>query len=174
MYEKLPDGVRPLRRVVTGHDERNVAKVLLDDELAQVKRGKSGWLFNVWSTAGTPAEIPVGEAIDDPARAPHETPPPERGTRFVVMEYPPGNGGAMHRTETLDYVIVLEGEVDMDLDDSTVTLRAGDVLVQRGTNHSWVNRGTRPARVAFVLVDAEPLGIGHPRLRADSSVRGRP
>lgn len=165
MYQKLPDGLRPLRRVVTGHDGAGVAKVLWDDELTQVKRGKSGWLFHVWSTDRMPAEIPAGEEIADPALEPHVTPPPERGTRFVVMEYPPGNGGAMHRTETIDYAIVLEGEVDMDLDDSTVTLRAGDVLVQRGTNHSWVNRGTKPARVAFVLIDAEPLGIGHPRTR---------
>jgi len=68
----------------------------------------------------------------------------------------------MHRTETIDYVIVLAGELEMQMDDSTVNLRAGDVLVQRGTNHAWINRGTEPARVAFILVDAEPLGIGHP------------
>ena len=68
----------------------------------------------------------------------------------------------MHRTETIDYVIVIYGEVEMDLDDSTVKLRAGDVLVQRGTNHAWVNRGSEPARIAFVLIDAQPLGIGHP------------
>jgi len=68
----------------------------------------------------------------------------------------------MHRTETIDYVIVLAGEIDMDMDDSTVRLKAGDVMVQRGTNHAWVNRGTAAARVAFVLIDAKPLGIGHP------------
>jgi quercetin dioxygenase-like cupin family protein len=68
----------------------------------------------------------------------------------------------MHRTETIDYVIVITGEVEMDLDDSTVTLRAGDVMVQRGTNHAWVNRTDKLARIAFVLIDAEPLGIGHP------------
>jgi uncharacterized cupin superfamily protein len=79
-----------------------------------------------------------------------------------VIDFPPGNPGRMHRTETIDYVIVISGEIDMDMDDSTVHLRAGDVMVQRGTNHAWVNRGTAPARVAFVLVDAKPLGIGHP------------
>jgi uncharacterized cupin superfamily protein len=68
----------------------------------------------------------------------------------------------MHRTETIDYVIVIAGEIDMDMDEETVHLRAGDVMVQRGTNHAWVNRGTVPARLAFVLVDAAPLGIGHP------------
>ena len=68
----------------------------------------------------------------------------------------------MHRTETIDYVIVLAGELEMRMDDSTVKLKAGDVLVQRGTNHAWINRGTEPARVAFILIDAKPLGIGHP------------
>jgi uncharacterized cupin superfamily protein len=68
----------------------------------------------------------------------------------------------MHRTETVDYVIVIEGEIDMDMDDSSVKLHQGDVMVQRGTNHAWVNRSDQKARVAFVLIDAEPLGIGHP------------
>jgi naringenin degradation protein FdeH len=57
---------------------------------------------------------------------------------------------------------VIAGEIDMDMDNSTVTLKAGDVMVQRGTNHAWVNRGRERARLAFVLVDAKPLGIGHP------------
>jgi quercetin dioxygenase-like cupin family protein len=68
----------------------------------------------------------------------------------------------MHRTETIDYVIVLSGEIDMETDDSTIKLKAGDVLVQRGTNHAWINHGTEPVRVAFILIDADPLGIGHP------------
>ena len=68
----------------------------------------------------------------------------------------------MHRKDTVDYVIVLSGELEMQLDDSSVRLGPGDVVVQRGTNHAWVNRGAGPARVAFVLIDAAPLGIGHP------------
>jgi len=58
-------------------------------------------------------------------------------------------------------VLVLSGSIDMDMDDSTITLHQGDIMIQRGTNHAWVNRGTETARVAFVLIDAEPLGIGH-------------
>jgi len=88
------------------------------------------------------------------------TPPPPNGTRVSVIDFPPGNKPSMHRTETIDYVFVLAGEIDMDMDRSTVTLKAGDAMVQRGTNHSWVNRSNKPARVAFVLVDAKPLGIG--------------
>jgi uncharacterized cupin superfamily protein len=60
----------------------------------------------------------------------------------------------MHRTRSVDYAVVLEGEIDMLLDDSEVHLEAGDVLVQQGTNHAWVNRGTKPCRIAFVLIDA--------------------
>src|SRR6266699_1015795 len=89
-------------------------------------------------------------------------PAPPNGTRFTVNEIPPGRIGPMHRTETIDYVIVLSGEIEMEMDDSTIKLKAGDVLVQRGTNHAWINRGTEPARVAFILIDAAPLGIGHP------------
>jgi len=153
----------PVRRVVTGHDDGNVAKVLWDTAIAKVKRGKSGFLTQLWSTGGTPADIRVGEQIADPADEPHVTPPPPGGSRFVVIDYPPGNVGSMHRTETIDYIVVLAGEIDMVMDDSTVRLRAGDTMVQRGTNHAWFNRGTENARLAFVLIDAEPLGIGHPR-----------
>ena len=68
----------------------------------------------------------------------------------------------MHRTESVDYVLCLAGEIDMDMDRSSVTMKAGEIMVQRGTNHSWVNRSSAPARVAFVLLDAKPLGIGSP------------
>jgi uncharacterized cupin superfamily protein len=61
----------------------------------------------------------------------------------------------MHRTRSIDYAVVMEGEIDMLLDDSEVHLAAGDVLVQQATHHAWVNRGTRPCRIAFVLIDAQ-------------------
>ena len=63
----------------------------------------------------------------------------------------------MHRTRSVDYAVVIEGEIDMLLDDSEVRLRAGDVLVQRGTDHAWVNRGKQNCRIAFVLIDALEL-----------------
>ena len=75
------------------------------------------------------------------------TAPPPNGTRFCVIDFPPGNHPHMHRTETVDYVIVIEGEIEMDMDDSTVKLKAGDIMVQRGTNHAWANRsGKKRAR----------------------------
>ncbi|HEY7384947.1 MAG TPA: cupin domain-containing protein [Beijerinckiaceae bacterium] len=157
------DTPRPVRRVVTGHDANNVAKVLIDGEATNKKSSRPGNVSTlIWSTDSTPADISVGDDIEDLGARILGTAPPARGTRFTVNDIAPGNKGVMHRTETLDYVIVLSGELDMEMDDSTVTLKAGDVMVQRGTNHAWVNRGTETARVAFVLIDAEPLGIGKP------------
>lgn len=154
------------RRVVTGHDAQGVAKVLTDAVLPTAKLGQAGSrVFHVWNTDAMPADIALGEHPQDMGALPHITPPPLDGTRFVIIDYPPGNTGAMHRTETIDYVIILAGEIDMEMDDSTVHLRTGDVMIQRGTYHAWWNRGTVTARIAFVLVDAQPLGIGHPRTR---------
>jgi quercetin dioxygenase-like cupin family protein len=154
----------PLRRVVTGHDNASVAKVLTDT-IVPAQQGKSDAIVHaIWNTDETPAAIAVGGTIEDRGARPHVTPPPKNGTRFTIIDYPPGNRGLMHRTETIDYIIIMAGEIEMIMDDSTVTLKAGDVMIQRGTNHGWFNRGTEVARVAFVLVDAQPLGIGHPRL----------
>ena len=153
----------PIRRVVTGHDAENVAKVLIDGAATNWKSSSPGTVSTlIWSTEATPADIRIGERIEDLGARILGTAPPANGTRFAVIDFPPGNSGRMHRTETIDYVIVIAGEIDMDMDRSTVHLKAGDVMVQRGTNHAWVNRGAAPARLAFVLIDAAPLGIGHP------------
>jgi quercetin dioxygenase-like cupin family protein len=160
----------PIRRVVTGHDSSNVAQVIMDGEATNHKGGASGAQSTlIWITEGAPAEMPVGEQVEDLGARILGTPPPPNGTRFAVITFPPGNPGRMHRTETIDYVIVMQGELDMDMDDSTVKLKAGDVMVQRGTNHAWVNRGTEVARAAFVLIDAKPLGIGHPIVRGENA-----
>jgi quercetin dioxygenase-like cupin family protein len=160
----------PIRRVVTGHDNSNVAKVIMDGEATNHKGGASGAQSTlIWITEGAPAEMPVGEQVEDLGARILGTPPPPNGTRFAVITFPPGNPGRMHRTETIDYVIVMQGELDMDMDDSTVKLKAGDVMVQRGTNHAWVNRGTEVARAAFVLIDAKPLGIGQPIVRGENA-----
>ena len=156
----------PIRRVVTGHDTNNVAKTIIDGPAINARFPPSGIRSTlIWCTDAAPADIAVGESIEDMGQRKLGTPPPPNGTRFAVIDFPPGNTPAMHRTETIDYVIVLAGEIDMDMDGSTVTLRAGDVMVQRGTNHAWANRSDQPARVAFVLIDAKPLGIGQPIAR---------
>ena len=135
----MPEQYPPIRRFVTGHDADHVAKVIMQGPATNAKHPSPGTVSTlIWSTDRAPA------------------------ARFAVIDVPPGNQPRMHRTETIDYVIVLEGEIEMDMDDSTVKLKAGDVMVQRGTNHAWANRSNRRARVAFVLIDAVPLGIGHP------------
>jgi quercetin dioxygenase-like cupin family protein len=153
----------PIRRVITGHDDARVAKVLVDAPATNAKYPSAGTVSTlIWCTEDAPAAVPVGEAPEDMGARILGTAPPPKGTRFAVIDFPPGNAPHMHRTETIDYVIVLEGEIEMDMDRSTVRLKAGDVMVQRGTNHAWANRGSTRARVAFVLIDAEPIGIGQP------------
>lgn len=160
----------PVRRVVTGRGADGIARILSDGPAANSRRSKSGGRSTlVWCTDRAPADIPAGGRFEDMGARLLGTPPPAKGTRFAVNDIPPGRTGPMHRTDTVDYVIVLSGEVEMQLDDSSVHLKPGDVVVQRGTNHAWVNRGTEPARVAFVLVDAAPLGIGRPVQRGEKA-----
>ncbi len=152
-----------VRRIVTGHDDGSVAKVLIDGPAENEKYPDPGVISTlIWSTDRMPVPIPIGEAAEDMGNRKLGSAPPPGGSRFAIIDFPPENPVVFHRTETLDYVIVLEGEIDMDLDDSSVHLGTGDVLVQRGTNHAWVNRGTARARIAVVLLDAEPLGSGKP------------
>jgi quercetin dioxygenase-like cupin family protein len=160
----------PIRRFVTGHDDNKVAKVIMQGAATNAKHPSAGTVSTlIWSTDRTPADISMGDAVEDLGARILGTAPPASGTRFAVIDFPPGNAPRMHRTETIDYVIVLEGEIEMDMDDSTVKMQAGDVMVQRGSNHAWVNRSDRRARVAFVLIDAVPLGIGHPVTGAASA-----
>ena len=156
----------PIRRVITGHDDNNVAKVILEGPATNTKTPREGVASTLmWCSDVMPADISIGEKVEDLGGRILGTAPPENGSRFIVMEFAPGVVSEMHRTETIDYIVMLEGEIDMEMDDSTVKLRAGDIMVQRGTNHAWVNRSKAPARMAIVLLDARPLGIGHPRLR---------
>ena len=161
----------PIRRVITGHDAKtNAAKVIVDGPARNAKTPRDGVISTLmWCTDAMPADIAVGENVEDMGARILGTAPPENGSRFIVMEFAPGVASEMHRTETIDYIVMLSGEIDMDMDEGSVKLRPGDIMVQRGTNHAWVNRGTAPARLAIVLIDAKPLGIGHPRLRGQQA-----
>jgi len=155
----------PVRRVVTGHDG-SVATILLDAPATNTKFPGEGLASTlVWCTDEMPADIAAGTKVEDMGARMLGAPPPENGSRFVVIDFQPGAPAVMHRTETIDYIIVISGEIDMDTDQTSVKLKAGDTMVQRGTNHAWANRSNAPARVAFVLLDAKPLGIGKPILR---------
>lgn len=140
------------RRVVTGHDQDGVSVFLEDGPPPVVRTAPDGALFyEIWGTGATPA--PVGAAEPDPTERSLTVPPVPGGTKIRVNEFPPGVVSPTHRTQSVDYGIVLEGEVVLVLDDSETVLRAGDIVVQRGTAHRWENRAERTARMAFVLID---------------------
>ena len=106
------------------------------------------------------APADLGQAGDLRERIAGTVPPPT-GSRIGVLDIAPNNARhPPHRTDTVDYVICLFGEVTLELDESHVVLRPGDILIQCGTNHAWVNRGAVPARLVFVLIDAEPKREG--------------
>lgn len=153
-----------LRRVVTGHDKAGNAVVTTDETVKNVVSARPGaQACVVWSTEGFPVNNDGG--ADESTRKVGTT--LENGTVFRVVEFGPGVQRRMHRTDSIDYAVVISGEIDMELDNSTVHLKAGDVLVQRGTIHNWVNRGTSPCTIAFTLIAAKPAEAGGKVLRAE-------
>ena len=146
-----------LRRVVTGHDDKGRAVVKIDELCKNLISGRPGATSSViWTTESFPVNN-TGDA-DESVRQVGTT--LNNGTVFRVVEFGPGVAPRNHRTDSIDYAVVMSGEIDMELDDSVVHLKAGDVLVQRGTIHNWINRGSRPCVIAFVLIDAKPVEIG--------------
>jgi len=140
------------RRVVTGHDARGRSVFASDGQVPVVRTAPDGaYFYEIWGTPAAPA--PVGAAEPDPTEDSLTVPPAPAGTKIRINEFPPGVVSPVHRTQSVDYGIVLSGEVVLVLDESETTLRAGDVVVQRGTSHRWENRSGATARVAFILVD---------------------
>jgi len=167
-----------VRRVVTGLDANNHAVVLFDSRIALKQDSPVIASTNFWITDSTPP----GLSRQDTANRPIGVSPPDNGTKFRLVEFapldpateaklppemimkgvahPPQKGIAvkhpmMHRTRSLDYAVILSGEIDMMLDDNSVHLKQGDVIVQQATNHGWVNHGTQPCRILFVLMDSK-------------------
>ena len=181
---QINDGVR---RVVTGHDDSGKAIVLFDsvDPHASARPGTANVRRSLWATQSSPARIDGGtdRMLEQTAFLPSTT-----GSIFRIIDFPsmtdeeinqadstfyaaqtsqagdssryrPSSHPFMHRTRTLDYAIVLQGEIEMKLDSELLTLKTGDVVVQQGTNHAWINRSGAMCRIAFVLLDAiEPFG----------------
>lgn len=108
----------------------------------------------IWNTDGSPARITAVEQRE-PNDRPLQLAPPPGGSIIRVVEMGAGHRSATHRTRTVDYGIVLEGEVFLVMEDSETLLHPGDIVIQRGTNHAWENRSDRPARMVFILVAAE-------------------
>jgi quercetin dioxygenase-like cupin family protein len=146
--------MRPVpRRVVTGHDADGRSMILSDGPVPKSHAVSDAVFHEVWSTRETPAPLRRDEAAD-PTTRPLRTPPDPGGTVIRIVDLQPRAASPMHRTESVDYGIVLDGEVHLVLDDGSETrLAPGDVVVQRGTDHAWENRTDSVARIAFILVD---------------------
>lgn len=139
-----------IRRVVTGHDTDGKAVVRIDDRGANQSSGRPNMTAQVIWTSD---DLPVGfseDGDDKGARKIGTTVP--GGAVFRVVEFQPGVAPRNHRTDSVDFAVVMAGEIDMEMDDTVVHLKAGDVLVQRGTIHNWVNNGTEPCVIAFSLI----------------------
>jgi hypothetical protein len=184
-----------IRRVVTGHDKNGKSLIVMDDKAPNVLEMASMpgvALTDLWRTKSSPASN-AGNA--DAATGKIRLEPPASGTILRIVEFPPdskwrnradakkafasiGAGGApdhdsadamMHATATVDYIIVLKGEIWAILDKGETLLKQGDVLIQRGTNHSWSVRTKEPCVIAAVLIGAKPAG----RLTRTKTAAGR-
>jgi quercetin dioxygenase-like cupin family protein len=144
------------RRIVTGHDSGGRSVVLSDAPTPTTASLDNGAAFHeIWATGDTPAPIDAVASAEPTAR-PLQVAPDPGGTIVHVIDMPPGAVAPLHRTRTIDYGVVLDGEVDLELDDgSVVTMSTGDVVVQRGTAHAWHNRSSSTVRLFFVNVDGE-------------------
>ena len=177
-----------VRRVLTGHDTDGKSTIIADGQAPNVKEmGASSGLAitELWETNGTPAS---NEGQRDAGDRAVRLEPPRNGTVFRIVEFPPdsqwqsradarkwaeaidaghvpdrsSSDPMMHKTNTVDYIIVLKGEIYAIVDKGETLLHAGDVFVQRGTNHSWSVRGSEPCIIGVVLVDAKPVGSRKP------------
>ena len=178
-----------VRRVLTGHDVDGRSTIIADGQAPNMKEMPSFpglALTDLWETTSAPAG---NEGHADAAARPVRLEPPKNGSIFRIVEFPPdasrprdsdgaagfkaiGAGHAqdkhssdpmMHKTSTIDYIVVLKGEIHAVLEKGETLLRPGDVFIQRGTNHSWSVRGSEPCIVAVVLVSAKPVSIGKKR-----------
>ena len=171
-----------MRRVITGHDKNGKSIVVLDGPPARSIGEDVGGLFELWNTDGNTINTQdnIDRADDEIILS-----PPSNGSKFRYYQINPTPEGipmdimqdiaadafkkigaahhridttkhpAMHKTETIDYIILLKGDVTLILDQEEVDIKPFDVVVQRGTNHAWVNNGSDPALLIAVLIDSE-------------------
>jgi quercetin dioxygenase-like cupin family protein len=152
-----------VRRVITGHDASGKAVVKIDEIVKDLKVGRPGaTVAPIWMTEGFPVD---NDGSEDTSKRQVAT-TLAGGTVLRVVEFSPGVQARNHRTDSIDYAIIMSGEVDMEMDGTLIHLKSGDVLVQRGTIHNWINNGTTPCVIAFALIDAKPVTAGGKRLDA--------
>ncbi|MBV9954497.1 MAG: cupin domain-containing protein [Pseudolabrys sp.] len=146
-----------VRRVVTGHDNNGKAIVEIDAISPVTKKPRPGAEYSeIWMSEGFPIS---NDKFEDPIQNIKGT-SLDGGSVFRVVQFDPGVTPRNHRTDSLDYGIVMQGEIHMELDNGVVVpIKAGDVIVQRGTIHNWVNKGKVPCLIAFVLIWAKPVMI---------------
>ena len=171
-----------MRRIITGHNKSGKSVITIDGAPARSIGEDVGGLFEIWNTDGQPIDTTDGI---DRADSEVILSPPVNGTKFRYFQINPIPEGvpwevlqdaaaeafdrigaahhrvdtskhpAMHKTETIDYIILLKGNVSLLLDEEEVRLQPFDTVVQRGTNHAWVNHGDEPALLIAVLIDSE-------------------
>ncbi|HLY45268.1 MAG TPA: cupin domain-containing protein [Stellaceae bacterium] len=155
-----------VRRIVTGHDSKGKAIVASDEKMTGVSAAARPYISRceIWSTDRMPVDNSEGAAAAAQRKGfvvRHNYVGSGQGTVVRITEFAPGAPKFMHRTETVDYAILLSGECDLELDDGkSVHMTQGDIVVQRGTMHAWVNNGAVPCVFAFVLIDADPVEAG--------------
>jgi quercetin dioxygenase-like cupin family protein len=152
-----------IRRVVTGHDQNGKAIVSHDELCTNIlSRRDFHQSCVVWSTG----KLPVDNSDPADGYTRDVSVLGKADSVFRIVQYDPGVAPRNHRTETIDYAVVMAGSIDMDIDGHNVHLQQGDVLVQRGTIHNWVNNGTEPCVIAFVLIAAKPIDLNQQTLHA--------
>jgi len=160
-----------VRRIVTGHNASGIAVVKSDELVPGVTRGIAGIVgCELWSTDQMPVDnSAAADAAQRAGFVKHKIPNyvgTGGGTTFRIDEIAPGAARFTHRTETVDYCIQLSGELDCELESGEVVhLKAGDVFINRGGLHTWVNNGSVPSLGAAVMVDAKPVEVGGKELR---------
>jgi len=154
----VPVRASDIRRVVTGVDANSKSNAILDSKITLAPAPNDLNWAHLWVTDSYPLSVSATDTKDKSV----VVAPPENGTPFGVVDIPPSDLAAAqplwHQTRTVDYVVVMSGEIDLMLEASVVHLKAGDTVVQQATNHAWVNRGTVPCRLLFVLMDAKQPG----------------
>lgn len=170
-----------VRRIVTAQPAEGRSFIFSDDTVPTVFSLQNGLtLAEIWKTVQTPT--PLRDDHEEPAGGELSLDPPDGGMLFRIADIPPdseqasdsdsarelfeqmgageastggeSHGALMHRTETLDFGIVLDGEITLVVDEGEVDLKTGDIVIQRGTNHGWSNRSDRSCRMAFIMIDA--------------------
>jgi len=155
LKEQLKSGKTTLAAVLDRAEE--------DEVVGKLKEGRPGAMVApIWTTHGFPVN---NDGQDDAATRQVGTTLPG-GTILRVVEFSPGVQSRNHRTDSIDYAIIMSGEIDMEMDGTVIHLKAGDVLVQRGTIHNWINTGSAPCVIAFALIDGKPVTAGSKVLNA--------